>query len=83
MRNINKSVTWTINILLTQGLYSKKKPCHEREIPRDHQGSLVISEGCSCGCHSSEARYECYNCDWGFDAEDLVKVLPIDHSLFE
>ncbi len=83
MRNITKEVTWTIHIFMTSGAFSRKKPCHELKTPKEHQWSLHVSEGCSCGCYSSEARYECYNCDWGFDAEDLVKTLPVGSNLFE
>ena len=83
MQAIQKTVTWTIDIFLTQGLYSKKKPCHELKKPKEHQWSLNVSDGCDCGCISSEARYECYNCNWGFDAEALEKSLPVDSGLFE
>lgn len=83
MRDIEKTVTWDIHILMTQNLYSHKKPCHELKNPKQHQWSLDISRGCECGCHESDARYECYNCGWGFDAENLVKALPVGNDLFE
>lgn len=84
MRNIHKKVTWDIHILLTPGLYSsRRKPCHELKTPKEHQWSLSVSGGCDCGYHDSEARYECDNCNWGFDADSLASSLPVGNELFE